>query len=137
MTGKDCEIKIISRQTMGRDRETIEETYKGSFLDRGEKKYLSYKRHTEDGDVECLLSIGKGIITMNQHGKINSRLEFIPGKKTENKYTTSMGNMNIPVFTRGLSIKNGQEIIEIMLDYDIATTEAIHTIMEIEVKLNK
>ena len=135
MTGIKCNIKVVSRQTMGDDKEVTTEEYQGTYLDRGDKKYLSYKRHTEDGDVECLLSYGSGRMTLSQQGGLKSKLEFIPGKKTDNMYHTPMGNMIVPIYTRGLSINQKTEAIEIMLDYDIATADAIQTIMEITVTI--
>lgn len=135
MTGIKCEITIISNQKMGNDREVTKETYEGMFLDRGEKKYLSYKRQTEDGQIDCLLSYGSGRITMSQQGGLKSKLEFVPGKKTENMYQTPMGHMVVPVYTRGLSIRNNSDTIEIMLDYDIALADAIQTYMEITIKM--
>ena len=135
MTGIKCEIKVVSRQKMGSETEVTEEVYEGNYLDRGDKKYLAYKRHTEDGDIECLLSYGAGKMTLSQQGGLKSKLEFIPGKKTDNLYKTPMGNMMVPVYTRGLSIHDKKEIIEIMLDYDIATADAIRTLMEITVRI--
>ena len=134
MTGINCKIKVVSRQTMGSDKEVTTEVYEGTYLDRGEKKYLSYKRHTEDGDIDCLLSYGAGRMTLSQQGGLKSKLEFVPGKKTDNMYHTPMGNLMVPVFTRGLSIYDKKDSIEIMLDYDIATADAIQTLMEITVE---
>ncbi|MBQ6463898.1 MAG: DUF1934 domain-containing protein [Pseudobutyrivibrio sp.] len=135
MTGIKCEIKVVSRQKMGRETETTTEVYAGTYLDRGDKKYLSYKRHTEDGDIDCLLSYGAGKMSLSQQGGLKSKLEFIPGKKTDNLYQTPMGNMTVPVYTRGLSIHDKKDTIEIMLDYDIATRDAIRTLMEITVRI--
>ncbi|SFH78931.1 Uncharacterized beta-barrel protein YwiB, DUF1934 family [Pseudobutyrivibrio sp. OR37] len=135
MTGIKCEVKVVSRQKMGNEREVTEEVYQGTYLDRGDKKYLSYKRHTEDGDIDCLLSYGAGKMTLSQQGAMKSKLEFVPGKKTENMYQTPIGNMMVPVFTRGLSVHDKKDTIEIMLDYDIATGDAIQTLMEITVTI--
>ena len=135
MTGIKCEIKVVSRQKMGRETEVTEEVYEGNYLDRGDKKYLSYKRHTEDGGIDCLLSYGAGKMTLSQQGGLKAKLEFIPGKKTDNLYQTPIGNMMVPVYTRGLSIHDKKDTIEIMLDYDIATADAIRTLMEITVRI--
>ncbi len=135
MTGQSCEVKVRSKQTMGKESEITEEVYQGTYLDRGEKKYLSYKRTTEDGSVDCLLTIGAGRMTMSQTGSLKSKLEFIPGQTTKNTYSTPMGNMTIPVFTRGLSVHDKKETIDIMIDYDIAMGDAIVTMMEITATL--
>ena len=134
MIEKKCEIKVCSKQKMGKETETTEVVYPGKFIDRGEKKYISYKRSTEDGEVDCLLSYSKGQMAMSQQGGVRSKMEFVPGKTTSNAYMTPLGNMNLPVYTRGFSIDEKTDRIDIMVDYDIATGDAIETKINITAK---
>ncbi|MCR4695404.1 MAG: DUF1934 domain-containing protein [Pseudobutyrivibrio sp.] len=135
MGGRQCEIQVNSCQVLGDDTEETLDMYKGNYLDRGDKKYLSYRRETEDGQVECLLSYEAGRITMSQQGGVRSKMEFVPGKKTISQYLTPLGNMDIPIYTRGLSVEEKDETLNIMIDYDIATDDAIKTRIDINVTL--
>ncbi len=135
MIEKKCEIRVQSKQVMGKDTEVTEVEYPGRFVDRGEKKYLSYKRSTEDGEVDCLLSYSKGVMIMSQQGGVRSKMEFIPGKTTSNPYMTPLGNMSIPVYTRGMSFETRDDVINVMIDYDIATGDAIQTLINITARL--
>lgn len=135
MAGNSCKITVQSRQKMGAEQEVSEESYLGSYIDRGDKKYLSYRRTTEDGVIECLMAFNRKSFTMTQKGGLNSKIELVPGKKTSNKYSTPIGDLSIDIFTRHYQVIEEGNNIAIGIEYDIVTgADAIQTSMEINVK---
>ncbi len=135
MAGNSCKITLRSTQKMGGDKEVSEESYLGSFMDRGGKKYLTYRRTTEDGVIECLMAFDRKSFSMTQKGALNSKIELVPGKKTLNKYTTPLGNLSLEIFTRHYQVIEEGNNIAIGIEYDIVTgADAIQTSMEINVK---
>jgi uncharacterized beta-barrel protein YwiB (DUF1934 family) len=121
---------------MGGDQEISEESYLGSFIERGDKKYLSYKRTTDDGVVDCLISFNRREFTLTQKGSLSSKIELKPGQKTVNKYSTSVGNLSIEIFTRRYELIEQKDDIRIGIEYDIITgADSIQTTMDIKVKI--
>ena len=132
MAGIDCKIKLHSKQQMGADQEITEETYSGSYIDRGDKKYISYKRQSEEGEIDCLISFNHRSMTMNQKGALNSKLLLEPGKKTDNAYSTPVGTLSLQIFTRHYQVVESKNEVKLIIDYDIVTgTEPISTSMDI------
>ncbi len=134
MAGNKCTIHLKSRQKMGDETEQNQESYQGSFMDREGRRFLTYKRNTEDGEIDCLISFDRKNLTMTQRGALNSKLELIPGKQTVNRYGTSMGDLSIQIYTRHYQVIEMKDNIKILLDYDIVTgSEPIETSMDIEI----
>lgn len=135
MAGIECEVFLESRQKMNGETENSKENYTGNLIERETKKYLSYKRKTEDGEIDCLLSFNRKGITISQKGQLNSKLELIPGQKTVNAYATPMGTLNLEVYTRRFELVESEGSIKIVIDYDIVLGgDAIQTNMDIRVK---
>ena len=138
MTGIKCDIYLRSKQKMGNEVETSEEQYEGTYIDRGDKRYLSYKRKIEGGQVDCMISFVGNRLTMTQKGDIHSKLEFSPGCRTNNAYSTPMGTMNLTVFTKRLVIEQKDKTIKLLIDYDLeAGGEPINTVIEITAELKQ
>ena len=134
MAGTSCKISLCSRQRMGGDEEISEESYLGSFIERGDKKYLSYKRTTEDGVIDCLISFNRREFTLTQKGGLSSKIELRAGARTVNKYSTSVGALSIEIFTRRYELIEQKDDIRIGIEYDIITgADAIQTTMDIKV----
>ena len=134
MAGIKCVIYLRSSQKMGTDKETIEEQYAGTLMERENKTYISYKRTIEDGEIDCLISFDRRSLSMVQKGALQSKLILFPGKKTENAYSTPVGTLNLEVFTRRYDVFQQKTSIKILIDYDIlAGGDPIRTEMEIDV----
>lgn len=135
MAGKNCTIILHSSQQMGADKEENNERYEGSYIDRATKRYISYTRNTEDGKIDCLISYDRKSLNMTQKGALNSKLELIPGKQTQNVYGTPMGDLNISIFTRHYQVIETADEVKLLINYDIITgAEPISTEMDIVLK---
>mgnify|MGYP002627572054 CR=1 FL=1 len=135
MTGTKCDIYLRSKQKMSGELDVTEESYSASYINRNGKRYISYKRNVEDGEINCLISFDRKSLTMTQKGALNSKLELIPGKKTVNKYVTVVGALSLQLYTRHYQLVETKDSLKISLDYDIITEpDSIETSIEIIIK---
>ncbi len=136
MERQACRVRVISRQKMGPDTDETIEEMKGAFLERGGKKYISYKRSFEGGSCDVLLTVTMTQLLQAQQGDIISRMEFVAGQRTINTYQTPMGKLDLSIFTRRYSVKQVKNSLTIDMEYDLITgAEPIATHMIIEVEL--
>jgi uncharacterized beta-barrel protein YwiB (DUF1934 family) len=135
MVKNQCKIHLQSRQKMGDDDETTNQEYIGEMAESSDRRYLSYQRVCEDGEISCMISFDRRSLSMTQKGALNSRLELFPGKQTQNIYSTPMGDLNLPIFTRNYNVMETAEGIKLQLEYDIITGgDPIRTSMDIEIE---
>lgn len=135
MAGQTCKINLNSIQKMGGEQEHIMDQYQGSFIERENRRYLSYTRHTEEGEIDCLISFDRRSLSMTQKGALRSKLELMPGKQTNNEYNTPFGMINLQVFTRRYEVVEQRNSMKLIIDYDIITgPDPIQTQMEIVVQ---
>ena len=135
MAGEKCKINLYSTQKMGGEQEQIMDQYQGSFIERENRRYLSYTRHSEDGEIDCLISFDRRSISMTQKGALRSKLELMPGKQTNNEYNTPFGLITLQVFTRRYEMIEQKNSFKLIIDYDIITgPDPIQTQMEIVVQ---
>lgn len=134
MEKNQCKIHLQSRQKMGTDEEKTDNEYLGEMAERNDRRYLSYQRGSEDGEISCLISFDRRSLTITQKGATNSKLELFPGKRTENKYSTPIGDLNLGIFTRRYDVVELQDEIRINISYDILTGgDPISTDMDIKI----
>ena len=135
MVKNQCKIHLQSRQKMGADDETTNQEYLGEMAQSADRRYLSYQRSCEDGEISCMISFDRRSLSMTQKGALNSKLELFPGKQTQNIYSTPMGDLNLAIFTRNYQMVEAGNTIKLVLDYDIITGgDPIRTSMDIEIE---
>ena len=136
MTGDKCTIRIFSRQTMGKEADAYDEVYDGTFLTRGNRKYISYDRTSDDGVINVLVSFCDTDAALTQHGAVESKIAYIPGQKTFNKYALAEGTFNVVVETFDVSSSATEYGHRLLLEYqmELAGT-VIRTSMEIKIEL--
>lgn len=135
MEKKNCIIHLNAIQKMGSDVEKTNQEYIGELAEKEDKRYLTYKRGSEAGDISCLLTFDRRSMSLTQRGAMNSKMNIFPGKKTEYMYSTPMGNLNLSIFTREYQVSDFENKIKLVLDYDLLTGgEAIRISMNIEIE---
>lgn len=131
-----CKIVLESYQMLGNERDETKEVYEGTYMDRGEKKYLSYKR-VDDGD-ECnvLIAFDGNGMTLSQSGALNSKLTFVEGQKTLNDYGTPAGIMQLELYTKQYKVMMLRNTIDLKLNYELVLgRDAIRTNMHLFVEM--
>lgn len=132
MAGQKCKVNLTSIQKMGGEQEHIMDQYTGTFMERDNRRYVSYSRNSEDGQIDCLISFDRRGLSMSQKGALRSKLELMPGKQTSNEYNTPFGMINLQVFTRRYEVVEQHNGLKLIIDYDIITgPNPIETKMEI------
>ncbi len=135
MEKKNCVIHLNAIQKMGSDVEKSNQEYIGELAEKEDKRYLTYKRGSEEGDISCLLTFDRRSMSLTQRGAMNSKMNVFPGKKTEYIYSTPMGNLNLSIFTREYQVSDFENKIKLVIDYDLLTGgEAIRISMNIEIE---
>ena len=119
MDGIKCSITVQSNQTLEGQKDSNTEVYIGQYYDRLEKRYLSYKRPSEEGEVSVLINFGEASMTLTQQGAVHSKMQFVPGQVTYNDYNTPAGKLSLPVETKSYSMVQKDDFIEIKLLYHI------------------
>lgn len=135
MEKKNCIIHLNAIQKMGSDVEKTNQEYIGELAEKEDKRYLTYKRGSEEGDISCLITFDRRSMSLTQRGAMNSKMNVFPGKKTEYIYSTPMGNLNLSIFTREYQVSDFENKIKLVIDYDLLTGgEAIRISMNIEIE---
>lgn len=119
MAATKCSIQLTSNQKMHDEAEKMVENYEGSYMQRGTKHFLSYKRCYEDATCTVLIAFDGNEISITQSGDINSKLTLIPRERTVNEYGSAVGVLSLEVFTREFKVFKFHDRIEIKLDYDM------------------
>ena len=138
MAKSTCVISVESKQRMGTETDSYNEKYFGSYIDRGDNKYLSYERIHEETKTTSLINFSNKGMTLTQSGDVTSKFEFKPLEKTSVEYKTPMGTLMGDVYTKSYYVKRIKNQIEIGLLYEFTFvgSETIETEMKIKASIN-
>lgn len=96
-------ISIKGRQRMDDETGEVELTTFGSYVRRGDSRYIVYKEYTSEDKNTTRTSIlkidGANKVTLMRGGEDSTRLILERGKRHLCQYDTEFGNMMIGVFT--------------------------------------
>lgn len=96
-------ISIKGRQRVDDETGEVELTTFGSYVRRGDSRYIVYKEYTSEDKNKTRTSIlkvdGGNKVTLMRGGEDSTRLILERGKRHLCQYDTEFGNMMIGVFT--------------------------------------
>jgi uncharacterized beta-barrel protein YwiB (DUF1934 family) len=96
-------ISIKGRQKVDNETGEVELTTLGSYVRRGDSRYIVYKEYTSEDKTKTRTSIlkidGENRVTLMRGGEDNTRLILECGKRHLCQYGTEFGSMMIGVFT--------------------------------------
>lgn len=96
-------ISIKGRQKVDDETGEIELTTFGSYVKRGDSRYIVYKEYTSEDNSQTRTSIlkidGSSKITLMRGGEDSTRLILESGKRHLCQYDTEFGNMMVGIFT--------------------------------------
>lgn len=99
-------ISIKGRQRVDDETGEVELTTFGSYVRRGDSRYIVYKEYTSEDKNQTRTSIlridGSNKVTLMRGGEDSTRLILECGKRHLCQYDTEFGNMMIGVFTSHL-----------------------------------
>ena len=103
---KEVTIELLGIQDREGEEERVETITEGNYFLRGDSHYVSYEEELEDipQKVKTLLHIGGGMLSVTKRGAAQTKMEFIPGKKTMCSYQTPFGKIPMEIHTKRLEI---------------------------------
>ena len=101
--------------------ETVEFVTAGRLQRYGRKLRVSYEESDLIGleGVTPAFEVENGRVTMERSGKLNSKMEFVEGKRTESLYSMDMGAMLLGVTARRVVPKLTDSGGSIYLEYGV------------------
>ncbi len=96
-------ISIRGKQKVDDETGEVELTTLGSYVRRGDSRYIVYKEYTSEDSNQTRTSIlkidGSSKVTLMRGGEDRTRLILESGKRHLCQYDTEFGNMMIGIFT--------------------------------------
>lgn len=123
---KDIMLKIVGKQNIDNEPDTIELITEGKIYQKGETTYLVYEESEFSGLEGCktTVKVSGDKVKMFRFGDsfpVDTHIEFEKGKRFEGYYHTPFGPVEMEVTTNSLtnniSFENGGKL---NIDYNIA-----------------
>lgn len=141
---EDYWINIVGRQMIDDDVGEITLTTLGSYVTKGDTRYIVYKEYDSDRNNEAVTSVlkidGSNTVTL-MRGAGNTRLILEKGKRHQCQYDTGVGALLVGVFTSEvnsrLNDKGGELEVNYTLDINAdlsSTNKILITVKEAEQK---
>ncbi len=135
-------ISIIGRQVIDDEESEVKVTTLGSYVKKGESRFIVYKEYDSSHGskpITCILKIEKdNKVTLTKSGAQNSKLILECNKRHMCHYDTGFGSLMIGIFTNkvtcNLSDSGGQ--LDIVYSLDINSTLTSINEIHINVKEN-
>lgn len=135
-------ISIIGRQVIDDEESEVKVTTLGSYVKKGESRFIVYKEYDSSygsKPITCILKIEKdNKVTLTKSGSQNSKLILECNKRHMCHYDTGFGSLMIGIFTNkvtcNLSDSGGQ--LDIVYSLDINSTLTSINEIHINVKEN-
>ncbi len=102
-TDKTYIIKVINAQTIDSVTDTIEQSAKGSYYEKGDKKYILYKTEENNIITSTIIIIENGTVIIRRKGEIESNMHFVRGETTTSSYILPYGKMIIHINTEAIN----------------------------------
>lgn len=141
---EDYWINIVGRQMIDDDVGEVTLTTLGSYITKGDTRYIVYKEYDSDRSNEAVTSVlkidGSNTVTL-MRGAGNTRLILEKGKRHQCQYDTGVGALLVGVFTSEvnsrLNDKGGELEVNYTLDINAdlsSTNKILITVKEAEQK---
>ena len=114
------EVEGIQKDEQGEESK-ICNSYEGIFSIVENKCYLLYDEKTDQADeiIHNLVHIGISEVTVTKKGAINTKMEFVSGKRRSFSYGTAYGKLPMELFTKNLMITTDDKMVHIIIDYEL------------------
>lgn len=88
-------ISVVNTQRIDDTADKICEEGTGSFYIKGDKMYIIYKTEEEGITTSSIITVEKNRVTVKRNGAVSSKMILDRGKKTEFKYNTMYGMIDV------------------------------------------
>ena len=125
---KEVVININTLHSYGMNEEDkIEFSTDGVYMYDGETAQMSYLETEVTGlpGTRTTMTVMPDRLIVDRRGSVNSRMEFIPGKKDAFQYSTPYGAANMGLETRRLEHRMGESGGSVEIDYIVDMEHAL------------
>lgn len=138
MNGLECDIRMTLEQKVDNLSDKSSFVYKGTYMDRVEKRFITYRETTEEGQSDVLLKFDAKSMSMTKSGTTNYKMEFSLDGPTDCTISTPAGKLPMKVTTKRMVIKQYDDVIELEADYDLHQAKMLlssnHLKIDIKIK---
>jgi uncharacterized beta-barrel protein YwiB (DUF1934 family) len=137
---EDFLISIRGRQQVDNETGEIELTTLGSYVKRGNSRYIVYKEYTDDQNTAHAAQIPQtsvlkidadSRVTLMRGGADSTRLILEQGKRHLCQYDTGFGNLMVGVFTSNVSNKLNDKGGNLEVNYTLDINSSLSSLNEI------
>lgn len=125
---KEVVININTLHSYGMNEEDkIEFSTDGVYMYDGETAQMSYLETEVTGlpGTRTTMTVMPDRLIVDRRGNVNSRMEFIPGRKDSFQYSTPYGAANMGLETRRLEHRMGESGGSVEIDYIVDMEHAL------------
>lgn len=134
-------ISIIGTQEMDGEKDQIELTTVGSYMSKGDSRYIVYHEFNDEFPVEKVTSILKieanKKVTLIRSGSRRSRLILEKGKRHMCHYDTGYGPLMVGVFAQSIHTDLDDSGGTLNVSYSLDINSGLNSINEIFVDIKK
>lgn len=110
---------MINSQTIDSVKDTVEQNAKGSYYEKGDKKYILYKTEENNIITSTIIIIENGTVIIRRKGEIESNMHFVRGEMTTSSYILPYGKMIIHINTEAINDNLNINGGELSLKYEL------------------
>lgn len=118
---KEVLVTVSGLQMMPDGDDTIEVTTSGKYYERNGKRYLFYDEIGDEPQlvIRNTIEITPHRVEVRKRGVISAQMCFEENRKLWCVYGTPYGQMELGVFTREIQVKESEDTLELLLDYQL------------------
>ncbi len=116
---KDVLIKISGLHAGGNEDGDMQLIVNGTYMENGEKIYLSYDETDSDGEEhKCRIRISPGEVVYSKSGIMTTELYYILGEPYASVISTPYGQLDAEIVTEKMEFgDNPEAMVDLTLDY--------------------
>lgn len=118
---KEVFVSVIGVQNdmLSEDKDDIEFITKGKYYEKGQKKYITYKEASMNGEKDTLstVKIERDRVTLSRMGSNSTNMIFEVGKKHISYYATPFGSFELGITTRHIDTDFKDDSGEVKISY--------------------
>lgn len=128
---KDATIKIISTQSDGTDKNTIELALQGTYEDIGNGFRLVYMQSPEENEnIKTVFTVKGSLVNINREGSYTADMVIQKGRRHICRYSTPVGEMLLGTYGEELEMRSDG----LLFSYTIDVNSALLSRNKVEIK---
>ena len=121
MPSNDVKIDIEAKSCIDGEHTNSHTKAYGKCYFKNQKVYVSYSEKLEgvQEEIPSLITLDESYIQISRRGEVRSTMSFIQGEETKSTYFTTVGAIELDIYTTRYSPIITDDSITIYLDYSV------------------